>query len=54
MKLLSQLHESGADFMIRQSNHEIQAQSTTNMVERGIPSNIMNGLVQVNSSQVDM
>ena len=53
-RLISQLGESDAHFMIRQSNHETQAESRTNMADGGISSNNMNGLIEVNSSQVDM
>ena len=53
-KLFSHLDESDADFMIRQSNDEIQAERRTNMVDGGIPSNNLNGPVQINSSPVDM
>ena len=40
--------------MIAQSNHEAQAESRTNMVDRGISSNHMNGLIEVKSPQVHM
>ena len=53
-KLFSQLDESNANFMIGRSNHEIQAESRTNMADRGIPSNNMKGPVQVKSPQLDM
>ena len=40
--------------MIGQNNHEIQSESRTTVVDRGIHSNNMNCRVQINSPQVDM
>ena len=53
-KLFSQLDKSNANFMIGRSNHDIQAESRTNMADRSIPSKNMKGPVQVKSPQLDM
>ena len=53
-KLLSQLSESDADFMIGQSNHTAEAESRENMTSRGNILNNTNDTTQVNYPQVDM
>ena len=53
-RLLIQLMETGADFMIGQSNHEIQTESKTNVADRHTSLNDTNDPTQVNSPQVDM
>ena len=53
-RLFSQLGESDPDFMIGQSNYETRPASRTNIEDRGIPSNNINGPIQVNSPQLDM
>ena len=51
---VSKLSESDADFMIGQSNQEIQASNRTNAVDEGTSSNYTTDPVQFNSPQLDM
>ena len=53
-RLLSQLSEFDADFMIEQNNHGAQFKNTANTVGRNTSLNDTNNLTQVNSSQTDM
>ena len=53
-RIFSQLDEYDTDFLIAQSNHEAEVKNRTNMVDRGFSSNNVNGLIQVNSPQMDI
>ena len=49
-RLFGQFNKFGADFMIKQNNHEAQVGTKTNVEDIGTSSNSMNGPIQVNSS----
>ena len=53
-RLFSQLDESDVDFMVKQNNHEAQAGSKTNVVDRGTSSNKKRGSIQVKNPHMDM
>ena len=50
----NQLSEDDTDFMIARNSCEILTENRTNMADKGISSNNVNGPTQVNSSQVVM
>ena len=53
-KLLSQLSEPDANFVIGQSNHEIQTKSRVNVADREAPLKNTNDTTQINGPQVDI
>ena len=53
-RLLSQLNECDADFMVQRNNHGAQSESRAKTVSRNTSLNNTNNLTQVNSPQMDM
>ena len=53
-RLLSQLYESGTDFMSAQNIHEAQTESRSNAMEESYTSNKINNPTQTDSLQVDV
>ena len=53
-RVLSQLSESDAEFLIRQTNREAQTENRSNVADGDISLNNANSLTQISGSQVDL